>query len=120
MTKPRKHLYALLAAATVAIAPAGCVSTETTSEAVPHNLTVIDAVTKLPVAGAVLKLSAPGMTMANRTDERGMIDFGALAFRSRPKPEGIEITMQGYGRVSFLLTNGLPRIVEMTRVQSPK
>lgn len=118
MTK--KLLGALLAVAILAIAAAGCLSNKTTSGIIPHQLKVVDAVTKLPVAGADVKLTAPGMMMGNRTDERGMVDVGAYAFYSVPKPEEIEITMQGYDRVSFRLTNGLPHTVEIMPVQSQK
>jgi hypothetical protein len=110
----RKHLSAILAATAIAIAAAGCRSDKTTSGATPHILRVVDAVTKLPVAGADVKLLGPGLISAYRTDERGMIDAGSLAFHSTPKPEQIEITMQGYNRVSFRLTNGLPPTVEIT------
>lgn len=116
----RKRQGVLLAVATLAIAATGCLSNKTTSETAPHVLKVVDAVTKLPVPGAIVKLTAPGMTMANRTDERGMIDVGAGAFSIRPKPEELEITMQGYHRIAFPLTNGLPPIVEISRVQNQK
>ena len=109
-----------IALAALTIAAAGCVSDKTNSGVTPHTLRVIDAVTKLPVVGAEVKLSAPGMTMINRTDERGMIDAGSLAFASRPKPENMEITRQGYNRVLMQLTNGLPPTVELTPVQSQR
>ncbi len=115
-----KRLKPLLAAAMVALAATGCLSSRTTPETTAHALKVVDAVTKLPVAGAHVKLSAPGMTMVNRTDERGTVDFGALAFHSRPKPEEVEVTMQGYNRVWFRLTNGLPHTVEITPGQGQK
>jgi hypothetical protein len=113
----RKHPAALLAVATLSIAAGGCLSNKTTSGITPHKLKVVDAVTKLPVAGADVKLSAPGMTMGNRTDERGIIDIGAYGFYSIPRPEEVEVVMQGYNRVSFRLTNGLPHTLEITPVQ---
>ncbi len=120
ITMNRQHLGALLAAVSLAVVAAGCVSNQTTSGIVPHRLKVVDAVTKLPVAGADVKLSGPGMTMGHRTDERGAIDIGAYGFYSTPKPEEIEITKQGYNPVSFRLTNGLPHTVEITPVQTQK
>ncbi len=116
----RKQLGALFTAAALVIGTAGCLSNKTAPPAANHTLKVVDALTKLPVAGAEVRLSAPGMTMTHRTDERGMIDVGALAFCSRPRPEEAEVSMQGYNRVSFRLTNGLPPTVEITPVQIPK
>jgi len=116
----QKHLGAFLALATLAIAAAGCLSDKTTSGTTPHVLKVVDAVTKLPVAGADVKLFGPGLTSGFRTDERGVIDPGAYAFQTTPKPEEIEVTMHGYNRVSFRLTNALPQTVEITPVQSQK
>jgi hypothetical protein len=115
----RKHLSTLLVAATLAIGVAGCASNKPASE-IPHTLKVVDAVTKLPVAGANVKLTAPGMTMVHRTDTHGMIDVGTLTFQSKPKPEHIEVTNQDYNPVSFRLTNGLPPTVEITPLQSSK
>ncbi len=116
----RNRLGHLVAVATLVVAVAGCLSDKTTSGIVPHKLRVVDAGTKLPVVGAEVKLSAPGMTMGHRTDEHGVIDVGAYAFYSIPKPEEIEITLHGYNRVSFRLTNGLPHTVEITPLQSQK
>ncbi len=118
ITKLSKPLSALLAAAALAIAAAGCVSNKAISGIHPHSLKVVDAVTKLPVSGAHVTLSAPGMIMGHTTDQRGVVDIGAYGFYSMPKPEQVEVTMQGYDRVSFRLTNGLPHTVELTPAQS--
>ncbi len=115
-----KQSGTLFAIAILAIEMAGCLSNNTISGIVPHRLKVVDAVTKLPVAGADVKLTAPGMLIGNTTDERGAIDVGAYAFYSMPKPEEIEITRSGYNRVAFKLTNGLPATVEITPLPNQK
>ena len=58
--------------------------------------------------------------MGQKTDERGFMRFGSYGFYSLPKPDTIEVTKQGYNRVSFRLTNGLPQRIELTPVQSQK
>jgi hypothetical protein len=114
-----KRISPLWALAGVGILAAGCSST-TTSGVVPHKIKVIDASTQRPVAGAHVMMYGPGCSMGQNTDERGVMRVGAYVFYSVPKMEEIEVTKQGYNRVFFRMTNGLPDKVEMTPVQIQK
>lgn len=118
MTK--KHVNALLILAAVGMGAAGCYSTKTTAGVTPYKIQVVDGSTQHPLAGATVQLSGSGCSLGQKTDERGFMRFGSYGFYSLPKPDTIEVTMQGYDRVSFCLTNGPPHRIELTPVQSQK
>ncbi|HTL57203.1 MAG TPA: hypothetical protein VL361_16085 [Candidatus Limnocylindrales bacterium] len=110
-----KRIGVLLALAAAGILAAGCSST-TISGVVPHKIKVIDAPTQRPIPGAQVMLYGSGCSMGQGTDQEGLMRVGAYVFYSLPKPEEIEVTKQGYNRVLFRLTNGLPNRIEMTPV----
>ncbi len=116
----KKHISALLISTVVGMAAAGCYSTKTTAGITPHKIKVVNGATQNPIAGATVQLSGAGCTVGQKTDEHGLVRLGSYGFYSLPKPDMIEITMQGYDRVSFRLTNGLPHRIELMPIESKK
>ncbi len=102
------------------VGTAGCYSAKTTAGIAPHKIKVVDGSTQHPITGATVQLSGSGSSLGQKTDEQGLVRLGSDGFYSLPKSDTLEVTMQGYNRVAFRLTNGLPHRIELTPVESQK
>ena len=118
MTK--EYIAVLLAVAAIGSTAVGCYSAKTTTLIGPHSIKVVDSVTKRPIVYANVELSGSGSSMGEVTDERGVIRYGAYGLYNGPKMEIIEVSAPGYEPISSRLTNGVPKQVEITPIQSHK
>ena len=118
MTK--NYIVGTLAMVALGVLVAGCYSPHTTTRVGPRKIKIIDSLTKCPITGAQVALSGPSAQQGLVTNERGFIQLYSYGLYIGPKYDAIQVAKDGYGSVSFRLTNGLPRQIALTPLLSPK
>jgi len=112
-----KYISVILGVVLIALLVVGCASG---SGFALHRIKVIDASTKQPITGANVTMLWPGVIQESPTDGQGVASFGGPHAILGARAQEIDVTKQGYEPLSFHLTNGIPRQVEITPIQNPK